>query len=76
MSGNPEHLHAFEALADRLEPFRRLEGALLDAVEEETEQIGAALRSADRAQLRRALVRYHRRRERIVPELLERLYGR
>lgn len=76
MSDNPEHLHAFEALADRLEPFHRLESALLDAVEEETQQIGAALRSADRAQLRRSLVRYHRRRQRIVPELLERLYGR
>ncbi|HEV2594234.1 MAG TPA: GntR family transcriptional regulator [Sphingomicrobium sp.] len=76
MSGNPEHLHAFEALSDRLEPFHRLEGALLDAIEEETEEIGVALRSANRAQLRRALIRYHRRRERIVPELLERLYGR
>lgn len=75
-SGNPEHLHAFEALADRLEPFRRLEGELLDALEEETRRINAALRSADKSELRRALVRYHRRRERIVPQLLERSYGR
>jgi hypothetical protein len=30
--------------------------------------------SGDRRRLRNALLRYHRRRERIVPELLERLY--
>lgn len=75
MSGNPEHLHAYEALADRLEPFQRIEGALLDAIEEETQQIATALREGDRAQLRRSLVRYHRRRERIVPAILEYLQG-
>lgn len=76
MSGNPEHVHAFQAVTDRLEPIQRLESALLDAVEEETEQISAALRRGDRRELRRALIRYHRRRERIVPDLLERMYGR
>lgn len=76
LSGNPEHLHALQSLMDRLEPVQRFESALLDAVEEETEQISAALRSGDRRELRRSLIRYHRRRERIVPELLERMYGR
>jgi hypothetical protein len=74
LTGNPEHLVALEALAGRLEPVQRLEGALLDAVEEETNQIAAALRNGDRKLLRRTLVHYHRRRARIVPELLERLY--
>jgi uncharacterized membrane protein len=76
MSGNPEHVQALAALMDRLEPARRLECALLDAVEEETEKISEALKSGDRRELRRALLRYHRRREQIVPELLERMYAR
>jgi DNA-binding GntR family transcriptional regulator len=74
LTGNPEHLIALEALTHRLEPVQRIEGALLDAVEEETDAIEGALRAGDRRQLRRALVHYHRRRTRIVPELLERLY--
>jgi DNA-binding GntR family transcriptional regulator len=74
LTGNPEHLLALESLTHRLEPAQRLEGAFLDAVEEETNEIAAALRMCDRKQLRRALVHYHRRRARIVPELLERLY--
>lgn len=74
LSGNPEHLLALEALTERLEPMQRLEGALLDAIEPETDEIAAAIESGDRRQLRRSLVRYHRRRERIIPELLDRLY--
>jgi DNA-binding GntR family transcriptional regulator len=74
LTGNPEHLLALESLADRLEPAQRLEAGLLDAVEEETEEIAAALKEGDRKRLRRALVHYHRRRARIVPELLDRLY--
>jgi hypothetical protein len=33
-------------------------------------EISAAIRSGNRNSLRRSLVKYHRRRERIVPELL------
>ena len=40
-----------------------------------TAEIIAAVESRDARALRAALVRYHRRRERIVPELLERLYS-
>lgn len=74
-TGNPEHLFALEAVIDRLEPVQRLETLLLDAIEEETAEIVAAIESSDTRRLRVALVRYHRRRERIVPELLERLYA-
>ena len=75
-TNSPEHLIALRTLTERLEPVQRLEDALLDAVEEETAQIVAALRKRDRKALRRSLINYHRRRERIVPELLERLYAR
>lgn len=73
MTRNPEHVLAIEGLRNRLEPVRRLETLLLDAVDEETREILAALQANDRRALRRALVRYHRRRAGIVPELLERL---
>lgn len=76
LTGNSEHYAALEALTDRLEPIQRLEAALLDAIEEETQQIAAAIRIGDRRQLRRSLMQYHRRRERIVPELLEGMYRR
>jgi DNA-binding GntR family transcriptional regulator len=72
-AGNPEHAAAVEALNDRLEPVRRLEQAFLDETEEETTEIVRGLRDHDRKALRRSLVRYHRRRERIVPQLLARL---
>ena len=76
MSRNPEHVLALESLIERLEPAQRMESFLLDAVEEETRDILEALQSGDRRALRRTLVRYHRRRARIVPELLERLQER
>jgi len=72
-TGNPEHVLALENIADRLEPVQRLEALLLDAVEEETGEIVAAIEANDRKALRRALLHYHRRRLQIVPELLERL---
>src|SRR5579884_271519 len=52
LTGNPEHVHALQALSDRLEPVQRLEAALLDCVEEETAQISAALRSGNRREIR------------------------
>lgn len=74
LTGNPEHIAALESVTERLEPVQRFETALLDAVAEETSEIADSLSSGDRKRLRNALLRYHRRRERIVPELLERLY--
>jgi DNA-binding GntR family transcriptional regulator len=72
-AGNPEHAAALEALSHRLEPVQRLEQFFLDETESETNQIVRALRANDRKALRRSLVHYHRRRLRIVPELLARL---
>jgi DNA-binding FadR family transcriptional regulator len=69
-TGNPEHELALKSVCDRLEPFEQLESALLDAIEEESMRISQSIESGDRRQLRRSLVHYHRRRERIIPELV------
>ena len=74
-TGNPEHVLAFETLAERLEPVQRLVSLALHAIEQETDDILAALKAKDTKGLRRALVRYHRRRMQIAPELIERLYS-
>jgi DNA-binding FadR family transcriptional regulator len=71
-SGNPEHLIAFRALRERLQPYESLADQLLDAIEPETEAIANAVHAADRRALRKSLIAYHRRRHRIVPELLDR----
>jgi DNA-binding GntR family transcriptional regulator len=73
-AGNPEHVAALEALSHRLEPVQRLEQYFLGETETETAEIVRALRARDRKALRSSLVRYHRRRLRIVPELLSRLF--
>ena len=69
-TGNPEHAAVLDNLAQRLEPYERLERLFLDGVEDEIAEVIAAVDGQDLKQLRRALVRYHRRRQRIVPELL------
>lgn len=69
-AGNPEHVAALEALGHRLEPVQRLERMFLDETESETGEIIRALQAHDRKALRSSLIRYHRRRLRIVPELL------
>lgn len=70
VAGNPEHLAALEALTERLQPVQRLEAVFLSETEAETSEILHALRTQDRRALRKSLVQYHRRRQRIVPELL------
>ena len=72
-TGNAEHLIALATLTERIEPVQRLEDALLDAAEVESAEIVAAIDSGDGKRLRKALVHYHRRRERIVPELISNL---
>lgn len=72
-AGNPEHSAALEALTDRLQAVRRLERLFLDETEKETGDIVAALRAQDRKALRSSLIRYHRRRLRVVPQLLAQL---
>jgi len=76
LTGNPEHLAALQELTSRMEPVQKLEAALLDRVEQETAEIALAMKDGDRPRLRRALLNYHRRRERIVPELLDFLHRR
>ena len=75
-AGNPEHAAALEALSQRLEPVQRLEQYFLDETEAETNEIVRALQAHDRKALRSSLIRYHRRRARIVPELLVGLFER
>lgn len=69
-AGNPEHVAALESATHRLEPVQRFERMFLEETEADTVEIVRALGADDRQALRRALVRYHRRREKIVPELL------
>lgn len=73
-AGNPEHVAAVEALGHRLEPVQRLEQLFLDETEAETSAIIRAIKEHDRKALRKALVGYHRRRQRIVPQLLAALH--
>ena len=75
-AGNPEHVAALESATQRLQPVQRFEQMFLDETEAETKEIVDALRARDRKALRRALVRYHRRRLRIIPELLTSLLER
>lgn len=70
-TGNPELALAFDSISERLNPLERLEDILLDGVEAESQAIMDALNSGDARLLRKQLLNYHRRRERIVPELLE-----
>lgn len=73
-TGNPEHAAALESLSQRLEAVQRFEHLFLDDTEAETAEILRSLRERDRKGLRSSLIRYHRRRQRIVPELLAALY--
>lgn len=69
-AGNAEHLHALRAVRDRLAPFALIERLMLDTFEADHLAISGAAASGDRRALRAALLQYHRRRSRIVPELL------
>lgn len=74
--GNSEHLAALESLRDRLQPVQQLEEMFLDAADAETGDIAEALRTNDRRKLRRSLLRYHRRRDKLAPALLAALLSR
>lgn len=71
--GNPEHLIALRTLLERMEPYQRIEEELLDATQSETEVIAAAISAGDRGALRKSLIAYHRRRARLVPDLIARI---
>jgi DNA-binding GntR family transcriptional regulator len=72
-SGNPEHAQALKTVSERLDVYRRLEDVFLDNVEQEMDEIICAIQQRDFKTLRRALIQYHRRRQRIVPQLISRL---
>jgi hypothetical protein len=55
-----------------MEPYQRFEDEMLDAVQEETEAIAAAVSAGNPKALRKGLINYHRRRVRLVPELIGR----
>ena len=69
-SGNPEHVAAIAGLNDRLRPVRETELRMLDEPLAEIEPIAALMGGDTMLALRRALAAYHRRRERMVGEIV------
>jgi len=70
-SANPEHAAAIVNANDRLHRLRLMEPSLLENVAGEIEVLLGLLSEANRDPLRRAIVAYHRRRNRAAPHLLE-----
>lgn len=75
-TANPEHVLALQALTQRLEPVQRLEELVLEDLEGEAAVIVHAIHTGDRKALRRSLLQYHRRRERVVPQLVALLHSK
>ena len=73
---NPELAASVAQLNARVAAARAREQALLPDIETELAQIRSSFEHADRAGLRRGLLAYHRRRVRVVPQLVEALAGR
>lgn len=69
-SVNPEHAAAILNASDRLYRARLMEASLLDNVAEEIGALRTLLEDTDTGRLRRAIVAYHRRRNRLAPHLL------
>jgi len=69
-TGSGENLRAVGQLNDRLAPFRRAEGQVLDGLTEELEEMIGLAAAAERTRLNRALARYHQRRTTETPRIL------
>ena len=69
-SGNWELLAALAGTCDRLGPTRLLEGRFIADLDEELDNLRSLVKKSDLIGLRPALTAYHRRRERIVPQLV------
>lgn len=69
-TGNPEHETAVENVSDRLASLRLIEGSLFGDSAEELAGMLGLFADPDVAALRRAIIAYHRRRQRRVPDLL------
>ncbi len=76
LSGNSEHVAALTRLNERLRPVRRIEIALVAEVEVEIAALERHLQDEDRRKLRATLAAYHKRRERLAAEIVERLHPR
>jgi len=73
-SANPEHAGAVERMNERLRPMRRIEVGLVAEPGAEMARLEALLNNSDRRPLRYALGAYHRKRERLAAEIVERLH--
>jgi hypothetical protein len=71
-SGSGEHVLALANLNDRLRPYRRIEAGLVQDPDGELQGIRAAFEREETG-LRMLLAAYHRRRQRLTPELLSRM---
>lgn len=69
-TANPEHSAAVARLNDRLRPIRWTEAALMSGLDDELDAIADRVRGATPPLLRRSLSAYHRRRDRLVGELV------
>jgi len=67
-TGSDEHAKAIALLNDRLAPFRRVEGELLNDLAVELTRLREA--TEDSTQLARLITAYHRRRARMVSDIL------
>jgi DNA-binding transcriptional MocR family regulator len=75
LAGNPEHAAALARLNDRLRPVRHAELGLIDDLEVELDELALRLGYETTLPLRRALAAFHRRRERLVDELVAALHA-
>ena len=75
-TGNPEHPAAVARLNDRLRPVRWTEAALTAGPGDELVAIADLIRAGAPPLLRRSLAAYHRRRERLVGEIVAALVAR
>jgi DNA-binding FadR family transcriptional regulator len=70
LPNNPEHAAAIARLSERLRLVRRVELRFLAGVREELEAMAERLAAGEAAELRRAVAAYHRRRERLAPDIV------
>jgi DNA-binding GntR family transcriptional regulator len=75
-SGNPEHHAAVARLNERLRRVRKVELGLVAGLHEEMLKLDAALAGGALNALRRLLLAYHRKRERLCAEIVEALLPR
>jgi DNA-binding FadR family transcriptional regulator len=73
-TGNAEHMREIEALNDRLHAARMAESAVVSDWREEIAAIADQFEQQELAILRRSITAYHRRRQRLVMEIVRALH--